>query len=75
MWLARVEYLYDTRGRLIYERRDGPHPYELFYEYDAGGNRLRKIDLLRGREVWYHYDLEDPATYGGPKNRLVAAEV
>ena len=34
--------------------------YDLVYEYDAGGNRTRKVDLENNREIVYTYDIEDP---------------
>ena len=65
-----VEFEHDNRGRLFHETRDGATPYDLWYEYDNGGNRTRKGDGVNGVEVVYHYDLEDPQLYGSDNNRL-----
>ncbi|MDO8632700.1 MAG: hypothetical protein Q7R41_19630, partial [Phycisphaerales bacterium] len=71
---ADVEFTYDSRRRLIHEVRmtyDGTPGYNLAYEYDAGGNRTKKVDNLAQTEVRYHYDLEDPQGYGSKNNRLM----
>ncbi len=72
---STVRFTYDSRGRLIAERRTGTHPYDLAYTYDQGGNRLTKTDLLNQRETVYHYDLEDPQAYQHRNNRLMYDEV
>ena len=68
---ATVTFTYDNRRRLIREVRTGATPYDLTYEYDDGGNRTKKIDNLGRSEIRYHYDLENPATYGSKNNRLM----
>ena len=72
-----VKFAYDARGRLIKEVRTGEHPYHIAYEYDPGGNRTRKVQSLPGCdriETVYHYDVEDPDTYGSFNNRLMYYE-
>lgn len=73
-WWAQTTYNYDNRNRLVEERRFGEHEYWLTYSYDQGGNRLTKTDSLAHRRTEYHYDLEDPATYGTMDNRLMYYE-
>ena len=60
-----VEFEYDDRGRLIQEIRYAPGPgygleiYNLAYEYDQVGNRLRKTDIVNPfltYETNYTYD-------------------
>ena len=74
-------YDYDNRGRLISEVRivPGSHiVYDLIYEYDAGGNRTRKVDLENDRETLYTYDvnvIENPNPYDSENNRLMYYEV
>ncbi len=38
-----LSYQYDSVYRLVKERRSGGYSYEIEYEYDAVGNRLKKI--------------------------------
>ena len=66
---------YDNRRRLIREVRTGATPYDLAYEYDAGGNRTVKTDAVNDLRTEYHYDLASPATYGSNNNRLERYEV
>ena len=69
-----VVFEYDKRRRLIHEMRtpSGNVPgYDIAYEYDDGRNRTKKIDNLGRSEIRYHYDLENPATYGSKNNRLM----
>ena len=62
---------YDNRGRLYREYRLFDPPYDYEYEYDQGGNRTRKEDLLTGEVIEYHYDYEDTTKYGPAGNRLM----
>ncbi len=72
---AVTTFIYDRRNRLISERRLIGDPYYRTYEYDAGGNRTLKVDVLSQQETRYFYDLADPAAYGSNNNRLMYAEV
>ncbi|MCH7704377.1 MAG: RHS repeat-associated core domain-containing protein, partial [Planctomycetes bacterium] len=65
---------YDERSRLIGEIRVGTNPYDLAYTYDAGGNRVKKLDANNDLLVQYQYDYTDPATYGSDNNRLMFYE-
>jgi len=59
---------------MVSEMRTGAHPYDITYEYDQGGNRKKKIESTGGCnriETVYHYDVDDPATYGSFNNRLM----
>ncbi len=61
-------------GRSATEVRTGESPYDLLYQYDAGGNRTLKLDDLSHQQVEYHYDVEpgaSPAIYGSRANRLM----
>jgi len=73
--LATVSFDYDNRNRLIDEERTGLHPYHLSYTYDQLGNRLTKTDHAAYLFTIYHYDVEDPQTYGSLNNRLMYYEV
>ena len=80
--VGRTYYDYDNRGRLINEVRIAINPYtvvyDLVYEYDAGGNRTRKVDLENNRETLYTYDvnvIENPNPYDSENNRLMKYEV
>jgi len=67
---------YDDRGRLIEENRTvSSSDYHLRYEYDQGGNRTRKTDLLNDTEVRYEYDINDVPTYDTANNRLTKYEL
>lgn len=68
--LARMDFTYDNRGRLTGEIRIGSSPYDLLYEYDKGGNRTRKVDLLNEIEMLYEYDVDLVGIYGTANNRL-----
>ncbi|MCH7994497.1 MAG: hypothetical protein IIB57_08630 [Planctomycetes bacterium] len=68
--LATTTFTYDNRGRLTGESRTGAGPYHLLYEYDKGGNRSRKVDLLNQIEVLYEYDVDNVAIFGAVTNRL-----
>ena len=74
---AGVVFAYDTRGRLISEVRTGDNAYDLAYEYDQGGNRTLKIQIL-GPGWWivvvYAYDISDPLLYQSNNNRLKMTE-
>ena len=48
--------------------------YGFQYEYDQAGNRTKKTDWVNNREIVYHYDLEDPASYGSANIRLMYCE-
>jgi RHS repeat-associated protein len=47
--------------------------YDLEYLYDAGGNRIKKIDYSNGGEVDYTYDVSNKWLYGSNNNRLMKA--
>ena len=72
--LATTIFTYDNRGRLTGEIRIGTAPYNLVYEYDRGGNRTLKVDVINGRRDEYTYDRVDPLTYGSDNNRLMFVE-
>ncbi len=75
---ATTTFIYDRRNRLINESRTQQNAYEREYAYDKGGNRTRKYDSLAGREVWYHYDVDeyaDPDVYKSRNNRLMYEEL
>jgi RHS repeat-associated protein len=58
---AVVSFQYDNRGRLIGEQRvvDGTnHVYDIAYDYDQLGNRLRKTDSVAQRRTCYIYDTD-----------------
>ena len=65
---AAVSFAYDNRGRLTRETRvehvsDPNEPnavttYDIEYEYDPLGNRLRKTDSVAQLETLYEYDLD-----------------
>jgi RHS repeat-associated protein len=38
-----LDYIYDNVYRLLNEKRSGAHAYEITYEYDKVGNRMKKI--------------------------------
>ena len=65
---------YDERSRLIGEIRVGTNPYDRAYTYDAGGNRVKKLDRQNDLLVEYEYDYTAPATYGSDNNRLMLYE-
>jgi len=72
-WIASTVLTYDRRGRLINENRvsaTGATNYTLAYEYDLGGNRTQKRDILAGTCTGYTYDIDAPSTYGSANNRL-----
>ena len=76
--VSTTTFAYDRRNRLIHEEREadsGWNSYDLAYTYDAGGNRLTKVDNIGEIRTEYHYDLEDPAEYGSNNNRLMYFEV
>jgi len=77
VWTTRAttNFTYDRRNRLINESRTGQNAYDRGYVYDKGGNRTRKYDSLAGHEVWYYYDLENPAYYESKNNRLMYEEL
>jgi len=52
-----VSFGYDGRGRLVSETRTGHGPYAITYEYDAVGNRTRRV--RDGVETLYAYDADD----------------
>ncbi|TVQ31440.1 MAG: PASTA domain-containing protein, partial [Wenzhouxiangella sp.] len=54
-------YDYDPIGRLIEASRSGPDPFDLSFEYDPVGNRLRQV--FNGLETLYSY---------GPNHELIA---
>jgi len=69
--LFTVDYVYDDWGRLTGETRTRTAPsvaviYDLAYVYDAGGNRLTKLDTVTGRQTHY--------TYNPGNNRLLSYE-
>ncbi|MCH8147932.1 MAG: RHS repeat protein [Planctomycetes bacterium] len=64
-----TNFTYDNRGRLTGEIRTGTAPYDLLYEYDKGGNRRRKVDVLNEIEMLYEYDLDNTG-YRTANNRL-----
>jgi RHS repeat-associated protein len=73
--VATTDFVYDTRGRLVIERRsanDGTG-YRFDYTYDLGGNRLTKVG--DGKRTVYHYDIHDPCRYESNNNRLEYYEV
>ncbi|MDO8631090.1 MAG: RHS repeat-associated core domain-containing protein, partial [Phycisphaerales bacterium] len=75
---AVVTYTYENRRRLIHEVRSGATPYDLAYEYDAGGNRTVKTDATDPQYVLrteYTYDTSSHATYGSNNNRLESYKV
>ncbi len=55
---AIVTFYYDERKRLIQEVRvvDQSVVYDLEYEYDQLGNRMRMVDNVSDRETRYAYD-------------------
>jgi RHS repeat-associated protein len=82
---AVTTFAYDRRGRLTGEARmyfpdpsDATQNYYLEYGYDAGGNRIQKIDVNNGGEVDYTvdytYDVSNKWLYGSNNNRLMKAE-
>jgi RHS repeat-associated protein len=77
LWIPTVTttYNYDDRGRLVSDLRlESGQGYEtyLLYEYDAGGNRTRKLDYVLNREYNYTYDVNlDPNPYDSENNRLM----
>lgn len=58
-----TSFTYDSRSRLTREYRTLSDVYDLTYEYDQGGNRSRKSDMLNDCEVVYDYDNEDVVGY------------
>ncbi|MCK6486076.1 MAG: hypothetical protein L6R00_18275 [Phycisphaerae bacterium] len=79
---ATVTFTYDNHNRLTHEVRtpaQGASPqnpaYDLAYTYDAGGNRLTKIDAVNNVTTVYHYDVQDQEAYGTRNNRLMWYEV
>ncbi len=66
---------YDDRGRLVYDRQtitsNGDVVYHFTYEYDLGGNRTKKIDVLNAIEVTYYYDITETGVLAGINNRLI----
>ena len=68
-------YDYDNRGRLIEEIRQwGTTPIitrQWHYDYDQGGNRTVKIEVIANRQIAYTYDIDDVAKYGSANNRLM----
>ncbi len=78
-FMARTEFEYDGLGRLRHESREKPWvalAYSLEYTYDAGGNRLTKVDENNEVETVYHYDIEDQTQYEyeSANNRLMYFE-
>jgi len=55
-------YSYDPIGRLVEAQRSGPAPFDLAFDYDPVGNRLRQLD--GGVETLYAY---------GPNHELLSA--
>ncbi|MBA7510736.1 hypothetical protein ES705_02723 [subsurface metagenome] len=52
-----LDYDYDEVYRLLEEQRSGTHAYEIGYEYDAVGNRLKKF--FDNDTTIYEYDERD----------------
>ena len=70
--VASTYFEYDDRGRLIEENRTvSSSDYHLRYDYDQGGNRTKKTDLLNDTEVRYDYDINDVPTHDTANNRLM----
>ena len=67
VWSAIADHYADPRD-------DRAVVYSRAYEYDQGGNRTAKIGPVNDREVVYHYDIENPLTYGSDNNRLMYYE-
>ena len=73
-------FVYDRLRRLKEEQRCRGTTscdllyYDLEYWYDAGGNRIQKIDYDNGGVVYYTYDIAHPSLYGSNNNRLMKAE-
>jgi hypothetical protein len=73
-------FVYDRLRRLKEEQRCRGTTscsllyYDLEYWYDAGGNRIQKIDYDNGGVVYYTYDIARPSLYGSNNNRLMKAE-
>ena len=68
--------------KLIREVRDAfdeSAAYDIAYEYDAGGNRTKKIEknphTCDRTETRYTYDIDDVQTYRSANNRLMGYEV
>ena len=81
---SRVMFEYDNRNRLTRETRTvtgafdvdlGPSEYDLSYTYDAGGNRLTKVDHRSGVVTTYHYDITEAGDGGQHNNRLLSYDV
>ena len=61
-------------GRWKLNRTVSSSDYHLRYEYDQGGNRTKKTDLIEDTEVRYEYDINDVPTYDTANNRLMRYE-
>jgi len=74
-YLATTTFNYDNRNRLTRELRSGSNPYDVSYTYDAGSNRLTKVDGVNGLTTYYTYDIADQSYYGSRNNRLMWYEI
>ena len=59
---------------LTSEGRIGENPYNITYQYDQGGNRIKMVENVNfgvDDVTTYTYDLENPTYYGSKDNRLM----